>query len=90
MVSNDTSENRALNRRVELIIVQGEEEDELNSISADSENPFKNSFDDKELTTSVKNILEKEIKAPDQSEVDAINLQTLKDRFEKIRNELKD
>ena len=90
MVSNDTSENRALNRRVELIIVQGEEEDELNSISADSENPFKNSFDDTELTTSVKNILDEKIKIPEQSEVDAINLQTLKDRFEKIRNELKD
>jgi chemotaxis protein MotB len=91
MVNNDTPENRALNRRVELIIVQGEEEDELNEISADSTNPFKNSFDNDgvELTSSVKNILDKEIEAPAQSEIDAINLKTLKDRFESIREGLK-
>jgi chemotaxis protein MotB len=93
MVPNDTSKNRALNRRVELIIVQGEEEDEMNEISADTGNPFKNSIDNdtaSELTTSVQDILNKEIKVPDQTKIDAINLQSLKDRFEKIREELKD
>lgn len=90
MVRNDTAKNRALNRRVELIIVQGEEEDSLNTISADIDNPFKNMFNNaQELSTSVRDILNKEIKAPEQSKIDAINLQTLKDRFEKIREELK-
>jgi chemotaxis protein MotB len=92
MVPNDTSKNRALNRRVELIIVQGEEEDEMNEISADTSNPFKSTLDDgttPELTTSVQDILNKEIKAPDQSKIDAVDLQTLKDRFENIREGLK-
>ena len=93
MVDNDTSNNRALNRRVELIIVQGEEDDEINSINADTKNPFKsglNSNENTELTSSVKDILNEEIKAPEQSEIDAVNLKTLKDRFENIRNSLKD
>ncbi len=93
MVDNDTSKNRALNRRVELIIVQGEEDDEINSINADTNNPFKsglNSNENAELTSSVKDILNKEIKPPEQSEIDAVNLKTLKDRFENIRNSLKD
>ncbi len=91
MVKNDTSNNRALNRRVELIIVQGEEEDQLNVISADSTNPFKSTIKDNQakLTTSVQDILNEEIKVPEQSEIDAVDLQTLKDRFESIREGLK-
>jgi chemotaxis protein MotB len=90
MVDNDTPKNRALNRRVELIIVQGEEEDEMNEISADSTNPFKTKLDEDstELSASVKNILDKEIAVPEQAEIDAIDLQALKDRFESIRKEL--
>ena len=90
MVKNDTASNRALNRRVELIIVQGEEEDELNEISANSTNPFKSTLKNNqaELTSSVQDILNDEIKVPEQSEIDAINLQTLKDRFESIREAL--
>ena len=93
MVSNDTAENRSLNRRVELIIVQGEHQDEVNEISTDSNNPFANKVggdETPELTTSVQNILNDEIAPPVQSEVDAIDLQTLKDRFELIRKGLQD
>lgn len=92
MVKNDSPKNRALNRRVELIIVQGEKDDEINSISADSTNPFKNKLDGNstELSASVQDILNKEITPPDQSEIDAVNLQTLKDKFEKIRAGLKE
>jgi chemotaxis protein MotB len=93
MVKNDTSKNRALNRRVELIIVQGEEEDSLNTISADTNNPFKNKLDGnapQELSTSVQNILDEKIDVQEQSEIDEINLETLKSRFEKIREQLKD
>ncbi len=93
MVLNDTAENRSLNRRVELIIVQGEHQDEVNEISTDSNNPFANKVggdETPELTTSVQNILNDEIAPPAQSEVDAINLQTLKDRFESIRKGLQD
>ncbi len=91
MVKNDSSKNRALNRRVELIIVQGEEDDELNEISADSTNPFKSTLvnNQADLTSSVQEILNEEIKVPDQSEIDAVDLQTLKDRFENIREGLK-
>jgi len=89
MVANDTAKNRALNRRVELIIVQGEEEDEMNSISADTTNPFKDKLKgDSKNTASVQDILNKEITVPEQAEVDAIDVQTLKDRFEKIREGL--
>lgn len=90
MVENDTPINRALNRRVELTIVQGEEDDEVNEISADRSNPFADRIDEgsTELTSSVQSILDKEIKPKDQSEIDAVNLQTLKDRFERIRKEL--
>ena len=52
LVKNDTAKNRALNRRVELIIVQGEEEDQVNEISADSTNPFKNKLDNNEQLTA--------------------------------------
>ncbi len=93
MVPNDTPKNRALNRRVELIIVQGEDEDEMNEISADSTNPFKNKFSSDEsstLSTSVQDILNEEIKVPDQNKIDEVNLQTLKDRFEQIRQNLQD
>ncbi len=92
IVANDTSENRAINRRVELTIVQGENEDEMNDISADTSNPFKSTLDSDvkpELTTSVQDILNEEIKAPKQSEIDAVDLQTLKDRFKSIREGLK-
>lgn len=87
LVKNDTAKNRALNRRVELIIVQGEEEDQVNEISADSTNPFKNKLDDNntELSASVKEILNKEITAPEQEKIDEANVQELKSRFEKIR-----
>ncbi len=105
MVPNDTHENRAINRRVELTIVQGENEDEVNEISAirgenrdkvnetsaSPDNPFASKLDGDdtpELTTSVQKILDEEITPPDQSEIDAINLQTLKDKFEKIRKSL--
>jgi chemotaxis protein MotB len=91
MVPNDTSENRSLNRRVELIIVQGENEDEVNEISTDQNNPFASKLDGDdtpELTTSVQKILDDEVTPPDQSKIDAINLQTLKDKFESIRNSL--
>jgi chemotaxis protein MotB len=90
LVKNDTAKNRALNRRVELIIVQGEEEDKVNEISADSTNPFKNKLDnsDTELSASVKEILDKEITAPEQEEIDAANVEELKSRFEKIRESL--
>jgi len=93
MVSNDTAANRSLNRRVELIIVQGEHQDEVNEISTDSNNPFANEIggdETPELTTSVQKILDDEIAPPAQSEVDAIDLQTLKDRFESIRKGLQD
>lgn len=87
LVKNDTAKNRALNRRVELIIVQGEEEDKVNEISADSSNPFKNILDNSgtELSASVKNILDKEITTPKQEKIDAANVEELKSRFEKIR-----
>lgn len=90
LVKNDTAKNRALNRRVELIIVQGEEEDQVNEISADSTNPFKNKLDDNntELSASVKEILNKEMTAPEQEKIDEANLQDLKSRFEKIRTGL--
>lgn len=91
LVKNDTAKNRALNRRVELIIVQGEEEDKVNEISADSTNPFKNKLDDnntEELSASVKEILSKEITAPEQEKIDEANIQELKSRFEKIRQGL--
>jgi chemotaxis protein MotB len=91
MVPNDTPKNRALNRRVELIIVQGEEDDVMNEISADPNNPFDNKFNGaQELSTSVKNILNEEIKVPDQSKIDEVNIQTLKDKFEQIRKNLLD
>jgi chemotaxis protein MotB len=93
MVSNDTAANRSLNRRVELIIVQGEHQDEVNEISTDNNNPFANKVggdETPELTTSVQQILDDEIAPPAQSEVDAIDLQTLKDRFESIRKGLQD
>ena len=87
LVKNDTAKNRALNRRVELIIVQGEEEDEVNEIMADSTNPFKNKLDESntELSASVKDILDKEITAPEQEKIDEADLQEIKARFEKIR-----
>jgi chemotaxis protein MotB len=87
MVKNDSAKNRALNRRVELIIVQGEESDEMNTISADSTNPFKNTLDNNraELSSSVQEILNEEIQVPEQADIDAVDLQTLKDKFEKIR-----
>ena len=87
LVKNDTAKNRALNRRVELIIVQGEEEDEVNEIMADSTNPFKNKLDESntELSASVKDILDKEIAAPEQEKIDEADLQEIKARFEKIR-----
>lgn len=89
LVKNDTAKNRALNRRVELIIVQGEE-DKVNEISADSSNPFKNKLDNSgtELSASVKNILDKEITTPEQEKIDAANIEDLKSRFEKIRTGL--
>ncbi|GJM04824.1 MAG: flagellar motor protein MotB [marine bacterium B5-7] len=93
MVANDTAENRSLNRRVELIIVQGEDQDEVNEISTDSNNPFASKVggdETPELTTSVQSILDDEIAPPAQSEVDAIDLQTLKDRFELIRQGLQE
>jgi chemotaxis protein MotB len=92
MVPNDTSENRALNRRVELTIVQGDDEDEINEISSDQTNPFSGKIEgnSSELTSSVRDILNEEIKPPEQAEIDAIDLQTLKDQFEKIREGLKD
>ncbi len=93
MVLNDTAENRSLNRRVELIIVQGEHQDQVNEISTDSNNPFTRKVggdETPELTTSVQQILDDEIAPPAQSEVDAIDLQTLKDRFESIRKGLQD
>ena len=87
LVMNDTPENRALNRRVELIIVQGEEDDQINEISADSTNPFENTIEGEntELSASVKDILSKEITAPEQVKIDEANIQELKSRFEKIR-----
>lgn len=87
LVKNDTAKNRALNRRVELIIVQGEDEDEVNEITADSTSPFKNKLDNNnaELSASVKEILGKEITAPEQKKIDEANIQELKNRFEKIR-----
>jgi chemotaxis protein MotB len=92
LVANDNANNRALNRRVELIIVQNEGEDGVNNISADStQNPFTKNFSETktpELTSSVQEILDKETTVPDQKEIDAINLQTLKDRFELIRKGL--
>jgi len=93
MALNDTAENRSLNRRVELIIVQGEHQDQVNEISTNRKNPFANKVggdETPELTTSVQNILNDEIAPPMQSEVDAIDLQTLKDRFESIRKGLQD
>tara|TARA_R110000782_G_scaffold124850_5_gene216348 strand:+ start:2080 stop:3282 length:1203 start_codon:yes stop_codon:yes gene_type:complete len=93
LVSNDTAENRSLNRRVELIIVQGEHQDEVNEISTESDNPFASKVggdETPELTTSVQSILDDEIAPPAQSEVDAIDLQTLKDRFELIRQSLQE
>lgn len=93
MALNDTAENRSLNRRVELIIVQGEHQDQVNEISTDSNNPFADKVggdETPELTTSVQNILNDEIALPVQSEVDAIDLQTLKNRFELIRKGLQD
>jgi chemotaxis protein MotB len=91
MVSNDTAANRSLNRRVELIIVQGENQDEVNEISTDQNNPFAKQIggdQTPELTTSVQKILDDDIEPPDQSKIDAINLQTLKDKFESIRKGL--
>ncbi len=90
MVPNDTPENWELNRRVELTIVQSEDDDAVNAISADSDNPFARQFggDTSNLTSSVQEILDEELAPPDQSKIDAINLQALKDRFEQIRNGL--
>jgi len=91
MVPNDTAKNRELNRRVEITIVQGEGEDEINIISADPDSPFARRFSsDKtpERMSSVQKILDKEYSTLDQSEIDAIDLQTLKDRFEQIRKGL--
>ncbi len=93
LVPNDTAENRSLNRRVELIIVQGEHQDEVNEISTNDDNPFANKVggdETPELTTSVQKILDDEIAPPAQSEVDAIDLQTLKDRFKSIRKGLQE
>ena len=90
MVANDTPENRALNRRVEITIVQNNKsEDAINFISAD--NPFNSHFDYNNtpaLTTNVQKILEEEISPPEKTEDDAINLKTLKSRFEQIRQRL--
>jgi chemotaxis protein MotB len=87
MVKNDSAKNRALNRRVELIIVQGDEGDEMNTITTDSTNPFKSTLENNkaDLTSSVQEILNQEIEVPDQAEIDAVDLQTLKSRFEQIR-----
>lgn len=89
LVPNDTRENRALNRRVELTIVQNEDEDAFNRVSAG--NPFASSFNEdgtEKMTSSIQNILDNEIEAPSQTEQDAIDLQTLKDKFEAIRQGL--
>lgn len=94
LVPNDSSKNRALNRRVELTIVQNEDDDAINDISADRSNPFTSNFGDTdtpELTTSVQKILDEETAPPtDQAELDAINLKSLKEKFESIRNSLQE
>ena len=86
-VPNDTPENRALNRRVEITIVQKDENDDaVNIISAD--NPFVNRFEGAEtpqLTENIKKILEQEIAPPEKTENADINAEELKSRFEKIR-----
>ncbi len=87
---NDTSANRALNRRVEITIVQQDKNDDaVNIISAD--NPFTshlNNDDMKTLSTSVRNILEEEITAPDISEKTQLNAEEVKNSFEQLRQNL--
>lgn len=91
LVPNDSTKNRALNRRVELTIVQNEDDDAVNEISAGGENPFAGNFNKdgtEKVSASVQDILDKETAIPDQTEKDAVDLQTLKDRFEAIRQGL--
>lgn len=89
-VPNDTPEHRALNRRVEITIVQKDKDDDaINIISAD--NPFGNRFDGAEtpqLTENIQKILDEEIAPPEKSENVDIKVDELKTRFEKIRQNL--
>ena len=91
LAPNDSSQSRALNRRVELTIVQNEGDDAVNEISAERDNPFSNNLNNDEsiqVSTSVSGILNSESAAPEQSKKDAIDVQTLKDKFESIRQGL--
>ncbi|MEM6998581.1 MAG: flagellar motor protein MotB [Pseudomonadota bacterium] len=89
---NDDAIGRARNRRVEITIVQQDENDNaVNIISAD--NPFTSHLLDAEtpaLSTNVQRILEQEIAIPEalQSDVKAES-ESIKTRFELIRDSLK-
>ena len=85
---------------MELIIVQGEDLDgNINDITANQDNPFTGKLGETstaklgevstgKLSASLQRILDEDVAMPDQTEIDAINLQSLKDRFEQIRKDL--
>ena len=88
---NNTPGGRAKNRRVEITIVQQDENDDaVNIISAD--NPFTSHLLDADmpaLTTNVQRILEQEIAIPEELETDVkTENESIKSRFEQIREGL--
>ncbi len=89
IASNSNREGRARNRRVEITIVQQDENDDaVNIISAD--NPFTSHLTDAEtpaLSPNVQRILNAEIAAPDQAESQN-NAAELKSKFEELRRNL--
>ena len=92
MLPNDTAKNRELNRRVKITIVQGDDGDKMSEVSAAPGSPFVDEFGSNDVpkhASSIQQILDQKLAPSDQSEIDAIDLQTLKDRFELIRKDLK-
>ena len=88
---NDTSSGRARNRRVEITIVQQDENDNaVNIISAD--NPFTSHLLDADtpaLTTNIQRILDAELKPLDKAN-EAVQPEQIKGHFDALRDSLMD
>ncbi len=88
IASNSTASDRARNRRVELTIVQQDDADSVNMISAD--NPFTSHLLDAQtpaLTTNVQRILDQRLK-PLEKTKQSEKEENIKGQFEKLRNSL--
>ncbi len=88
IASNNTASDRARNRRVELTIVQQDDTDSVNLISAD--NPFTSHLLDAQtpaLTTNVQRILDQRLK-PLEKTKPSEKEDNIKGQFDKLRNSL--